>query len=668
MIKKLLFFVSFLPLLLSCQEFSKLEFYKQELKKNQSDEKRFQLQQNLVNIYRVYNPDSCFLYTVKNFELIKKNKWYLRKGKSLLGLVGYYAEKNNIKSAFKYNQESFKINTKNNDQYALADNYYMFGRLYHQKGEHAQAVKNYLKSIDIGNKSKNLWIVSSAYRSLAFLYLDESNKEKSYENINKGLKIAKESKSLEASGFCYGVLAEIDRTLGKQKEAQINFIKAYEYFKKTQNEYGQAWLYTNWSLLDTDKLVESYLMQLKAQDIWNKISPNHYMSVVNHYNMAYSYMDFYKQFGKYQKQLQWNKKQLLEKAQKEFETSKNIAEANNNKQWVMFNYLGMSELSMLKRNLDDYAKYTQEYYTTRDSIYSQSRKNEIAKTESRKIVEQKNREIEFNKLIIRNKEKERVYYILGLVALLVIGFLLFYLYKQSKNNNNRLQKLNVELEKANKTKMQFFGILNHDLRSPVISLINFLHLQKEAPEMMDIETKNRLELQTTMVTEQLLEQMEDLLLWSKGQMENFVPSFKNYKVEEIFSDVKREFVWVSDIQMSFNYSENMVVFTDKEYMKTIIRNLINNSIKVLQGKSGAQIICKAWEEKSESLIEISDNGGGANIEKFRALYDDHTSIGITKGLGLHVIRDLCKSINCNIEVKSNQIIGETQIILRIKKA
>lgn len=190
--------------------------------------------------------------------------------------------------------------------------------------------------------------------------------------------------------------------------------------------------------------------------------------------------------------------------------------------------------------------------------------------------------------------------------------------------------LNAELDKANKTKMQFFGILNHDLRSPVISLINFLHLQKEAPEMIDIETKNRLELQTTMATEQLLEQMEDLLLWSKGQMENFVPLFKNYKVEDLFSEVKKEFVWVNAIQMSFNYSENMMVFTDKEYMKTIVRNLINNSIKVLQEKSGAQIICKAWEEKSESLIEISDNGGGANIEKFRALYDDHTSIGITR--------------------------------------
>jgi K+-sensing histidine kinase KdpD len=201
----------------------------------------------------------------------------------------------------------------------------------------------------------------------------------------------------------------------------------------------------------------------------------------------------------------------------------------------------------------------------------------------------------------------------------------------------------------------------------VISLINFLHLQKEAPEMMNNETKDRLELQTTKATEQLLNQMEDLLLWSKGQMDNFVPALKHYKVEDIFSEVKNEFVWVQNIDISFRNPQEMTIYTDKEYLKTIIRNLINNSIKVLQNKSGAIILCRAWEENAESVIEISDNGGGANLDKFRALYDDRESVGLRTGLGLHVIRDLCKSIHCNIDVKSDLLIGETYIILRSKK-
>lgn len=667
MIARSMFFILFLPFTLCSQEFSKLEFFKQELKKNPSEEKRFKLQQSLVNIYRIYNPDSCFFYTQKNLELIKRNKWDFRKGKTILGLVTYYTEKNKISQAFKYNQESFRINTKNKDEYTLADNYYMFARLYHQKGEHAEAVENYLKSIDLGTKSKNLWIVNSAYRSLAFLYLDESNKEKSYENINKALRAAQESNSQEALGFCHGVLAEIDRSLGNTKQAQVHFEKAYQYFKKTQNEYGQAWLFTNWSLLDVSNLMGSYNMQLKAQEIWDRTSPNHYMSVANHYNIAYTYLDFYKQYGKYGKQLKWNKNQLLKQAQKEFEISKNIAEKNNNKQWMMFNYLGMSELSRLRGDLDDYAQNIQEYYNTKDSIYSQGRKNEMAKLESQKVVEQKNKEITFNKLIIKNKEREKVYYILGLSALLIIGILMFFLYKQSKRNSDRLQKLNVELDKANKTNMKFFGILNHDLRSPVVGLIHFLHLQKEAPEMMDDETKKRLENKVINASEKLLQQMEDLLLWSKGQMDNFSPEIKTVFIKDIFKDIEENFSWVENIEFRFDFPENMSIATDQEYLKTITRNLTNNAVKVLEQKEGEKrIIWKAFLDENKNYISITDNGEGASTEKFKALFDDSVTIGTKKGLGLHLIRDLSKSIQMEIAVKSEQNQGST-ITLSSKK-
>ncbi len=667
MIARCIFFILFLPIFLFSQEFSKLEYFKSELKKNISEEKRFELQQNLISIYRIYNPDSCFWYTEKNLNLIKENKWNFKKGKTLLGLVSYYTEKNAFNEAFKYNQESFDTNTKNKDEYTLADNYYMFGRLYHQKGEHAEAVKNYLKAIDLGTKSKNFWITNSAYRSLAFLYLDESNKEKSYENINKALKTAKASKSEEALGFCHGVLAEMERSLGNIKDAQTNFEKSYHYFKNTENEFGQAWLFTNWSLLDVNDLMKGYKMQLQAQKMWDKISPNHYMSVANHYNIAYSYMDFYKQYSKYKNQLQWNKDQLLKEAQKEFAISKRIAESNNNKQWVMFNYLGMSELSRLKGDLNDYAENIQEYYNTKDSIYSQSRKNEMAKLESQKIVEQKNKEIALNKLIIKNKEREKIYYLLGLFALLIIGVLMFFLYRQSMKNSDRLQKLNAELDKANKTKMQFFGILNHDLRSPVAGLIHFLYLQKEAPELMDEETKKRIENKVINSSENLLKQMEDLLLWSKGQMDNFSPEIKKVEIRDIFKDIEDNFSWVENIEFTFDFPENMIISTDKEYLKTITRNLTNNAVKVLEQKEGKKtILWKAFSDENKKFLSITDNGEGASIEKFKALFDDSVTIGTKKGLGLHLIRDLSKAIDMQIEVKTEKDKGST-IILSSKK-
>ena len=463
------------------------------------------------------------------------------------------------------------------------------------------------------------------------------------------------------------MLGEIDRNFGKAKQAAAHFEKANQYFQTTQNEYGQAWLYTNWSLLDLSKVDKSYQMQRKAQEIWDRISPHHYMSVVNHYNLAFSYIDFYKSYDKYKSIIPYSKTDLLQKAQQEFETSKTIAQKNNNQQWVMFSYGGMSELSKAKGDLDGYSQNITQLYAIKDSIYSQKRKNEIASIESQKVVDQKNREIALNRLIIKNKEHEKIYYLSGLAALFVIGFLLYFLYRQSRKNNYKLEKLNQDLEKANKTKMQFFGILNHDLRSPVVSLIHFLDLQKNAPELMDDETKSRLQKQTANSADQLLTQMEDLLLWSKGQMENFQPDKKFYLINDIFNEIEKEFIWASDINISVDIPSNFQILTDKEYLKTITRNLIINAVKVLQDVPNPQIVCKAWEENQKQLILINDNGGGADIEKFRALYDDKTSIGSSKGLGLHVIRDLCKAIGCEITVATDKGMGKTDIFLCIMK-
>lgn len=297
-----LFIFIFVPLALFAQSSSKTANDQKALLTKLPDEKRFEIHQKLVDMYRTYNPDSCLIYTKKNLELITKNNWQSKKGKVLLGLVSYATEKNQINEGVRYNKESEKINLKNKDIYSLSDNYYMYGRLFHLKADHKNAVANYLKAVDLAEKSKNSRIISSAYRSLAFLYLDESDEKKAYENINKAIKSAQEAKTSDELGFCYGVLAEMDRSLGKTKNAEKNFLLADRYFKENQNEYGRAWLLTNWSLLDVSNVDKSYQMQKEAQSIWDRISPHHYMSVANHYNTGFSYMDFLpKLFGLQQK-------------------------------------------------------------------------------------------------------------------------------------------------------------------------------------------------------------------------------------------------------------------------------------------------------------------------------------------------------------------------------
>ena len=335
----------------------------------------------------------------------------------------------------------------------------------------------------------------------------------------------------------------------------------------------------------------------------------------------------------------------------------------------------LSEAYAAQNNWKKAYEYHKIYNITNDSLFVESGKQTLANTEAKFQNKSKLQEIKalsaentIHELSIKNARKQRVYLISGLIAIAVIGGLLYNQSRNRKRINKKLSFLNSELEKANKTKMQFFGILNHDLRSPVVSLIHFLDLQKNSPELIDNETKIRLEKQTSDSAEQLLTQMEDLLLWSKGQMENFQPHKQFYNINDIFKELEKEFVWASGIKIEFDIPSNLKIFTDKEYLKTIIRNLMSNAVKVLQNVPDPHILCNVCDQGDFVQILIKDNGGGTNIEKFQALYDDKMSIGTSKGLGMHVIRDLCKAIDCKIDVDSDTQIFETIITLSIKKA
>ena len=313
------------------------------------------------------------------------------------------------------------------------------------------------------------------------------------------------------------------------------------------------------------------------------------------------------------------------------------------------------------------AFYYNEIYTKHnDEMMQESAKQNIANAEARYQNKTKGQEIKnlstqnkLKNIQIADAQKQRVYLISGLI---LVGIILILLFKQSRNRkktNEKLQLLNQELDEANKIKARFFSILNHDLRSPVSNLIHFLHLQKESPELIDEATALRMQTKVITGAENLLSSMEDLLLWSKGQMENFKPHFKEVSIAVVFEEMQNHFSGVENIVILFEDQNNIILNTDENYLKTIIRNLTGNAIKALEKTENGKIIWKAWQENNQIYLSITDNGIGGTQEKFKALYDDSEVIGIKSGLGLHLIRDLATAINCKIEVSSKPESGTT---------
>lgn len=305
-------------------------------------------------------------------------------------------------------------------------------------------------------------------------------------------------------------------------------------------------------------------------------------------------------------------------------------------------------------------RYQKEHAALQEKLTQEESKKNVAEMEARYQNEKKQGEIKrlsardaINNLKISEAKQRQVYFVVAIFAVLMIGGLF---YKQSRNrkrHNAQLQILNEELVQANAIKARFFSIINHDLRSPVANLIHFLQLQKDSPDLMDQATKERLEHKTMESAENLLRSMEDMLLWSKGQMQQFKPVVSELKVRNVFAELKMHFAADERAEIRIDSDTETIIRTDFNYLLTILRNLTANAIKALEKVENPVISWSVKQENAHTVLTITDNGPGASQSQFKALYDSSEVVGIKTGLGLHLIRDLAQAIDCEIVVESD---------------
>jgi signal transduction histidine kinase len=294
-----------------------------------------------------------------------------------------------------------------------------------------------------------------------------------------------------------------------------------------------------------------------------------------------------------------------------------------------------------------------------DSLFSQDNKNQIAGLETKHTVALKDAELAVSELKLANQRKTAVGLVAGLAGFAVLGVLLYWQNRSRKRANGALQlanaelgKANAELTEANRVKARFFGILSHDLRGPVASLLHFLEIQKEAPHMLNEAQQATHRQEISASAENLLNTMEGMLLWSKQQMQSFRPSPKNVPVNELFDYVDKFVGTLEKVKLMFQPADGLTVFTDENYLRVIMQNLTSNAIKALKDRPDAAIEWKAKKEDGRIVLSIADNGAGLGSEYAKALYDESVAENARDGFGLHIIRDLAKAIRCQVEVRA----------------
>lgn len=515
------------------------------------------------------------------------------------------------------------------------------GKAYLAESNFVGATRVLEEGLSLGDKLKDNDLRFEAFRTLGVVYFHQSDLVKAHEYDSIALAFAKSNHNRRQQAAMLKAIGDNYLQLGDSVKSASFYDAALPLFKELGDSASAAAVYSNQSILCNSNYYNKIRLGLMAKRIWDLDDPGNILPVVNLGNIGVAYLDIVRYHRlaaiKPSALIPADRKQLLQLAERYLKEAIQLAATNKDAENAAY-YTGvLAELDEQKGDYKNAYHNFREYQNVTDSLFSQENKNKIAALESQGAIDRKNREIENKELQIANQHKK-----MGLLAgcilfLLVVGGLLIW--------------VNRELAKANRVKAKFFGILSHDLRSPLSSLINLIQYHQRKPDALTPQDIAARENRITDAAKSLLDKMDTVLLWSKGQMEQFKPMIRSVPVSELFSYLQRYFSDTPQILFLFEGGDGLTLMTDEHYLQTILHNLSANAVKALRHIPSPTITWKAWQQQQQTFLSITDNGGGIQDKQLTALYNESAVSGSREGLGFHIIRDLAKAIGCSVTLQ-----------------
>lgn len=331
-------------------------------------------------------------------------------------------------------------------------------------------------------------------------------------------------------------------------------------------------------------------------------------------------------------------------------------------------------MAVVERNRKNYKEsvgYYSELIKWKDSIFSRDRIWQLTEKDKKIAVAQKQQEIAVQNEQIKRQKVVQKGLILGASGLLVfLGGLAFF-YKKLKSKNRLITEQKEALNVANNTKNYLFSVVSHDLRSPINS-IKRQH-QKLAKHIAnnDLPAIKEATKSAISVTESTSHLLNNVLHWSLEQSNMLNFSEEEHALQPVIEQVLFDYENLAEakaISVTSDLESEIIVLTDKESLKIVIRNLIDNSIKYMDG-SGSISVKTEKHSETQARIEIKDSGVGMSeekLQKINALKDlSIDKIDRSKGIGLGLLlcQTLIKKNNGTLFFKSEEGASTTAVIL-----
>ncbi len=227
-------------------------------------------------------------------------------------------------------------------------------------------------------------------------------------------------------------------------------------------------------------------------------------------------------------------------------------------------------------------------------------------------------------------------------------------------------------ESAVLAKNQFLASASHDLRQPLhalglfVSALRDMNLDEDAEEVA-----SKIE-QSTVSLNGLLNGLLDISKLDASAVE-YRP--KHIFLKPVAEAICHEYMAIAEEQgteLILDIDDNVLIISDEHLLQRIVRNLVDNAVKFTFGGI-IRVTAIADQGEQGDIVElvIADNGLGVPKEEQKNIFSEFTQLHNPErdrqkglGLGLAIVRRLCKLMELPLEMQSTVGIG-TAFTLRL---
>ena len=249
------------------------------------------------------------------------------------------------------------------------------------------------------------------------------------------------------------------------------------------------------------------------------------------------------------------------------------------------------------------------------------------------------------------------------------------LYEQTKRQS-------VELDKANKVKDEFLGFVSHELRTPVNAVIGYTGMVKEGI-LGEINRQQESTLGKVIKrSEELLDMINTLLEAARIEAGAAKTNREEFRLRGFLDELKSTYDVPSDKELTlvWDYPSDLpAVTTDREKLRHILQNLVNNAIKYTDKGDvtiSARVRQQARGDRQQGTdqltpeisveFKVADTGMGIPKEFLPTIFEMFRQVDGSKagrrsgvGLGLHIVKKFTELLGGKIEVDSEPGKGST---------